>query len=1074
MDTRADFQRLLEDMDKVIRAKRQELSELDERLESSRIQLSEREANELKNSSNIEDDDFTDNNKKKRINYEKFIQEQKKAYEQELEKFNEEFNELELMNQELLKENQLLRDNFLNIEQNYNDTKKKSRLLADNLEELQKVNYDLNLKIVNLELNFKEQQEFIVNSQREKEASISLLNNELNLLKKAIQLRDEEIERLQLDNQFTLKSLGLEEDSDFDDTSTDNNTSLLSNNRKEKIIKIASAFREKDEQIKLLQKQLIQATKDLERNATLLELLNKQQDDELNDGAKSELILVNQNELINKCKMLEEELEVKDGQLNLVEFKNHQYEIVMPNKINDLIQKLIDLFYKKTLSTSRAFSDNNNQATDNNLDFVPLETIKILFNNLNKLLSELNSTQELLYLLDKLKIENKKLNERIKNLVSQLNAKLNDDRYDDNNNNQINEMTSCYEDEQKEMSVGERQSAAADNNNEKDEYNEDRTTIDIESSRLKTLALNNKKRRADLLSDRKAKVAEISKSKSLWLVESRQSTSARLEMIVSNQSVSKSQTLSDLINGNGEKCTMIREHEQNSASSLVEEGKGLDNKTTNAIADSRASSLEHVDNEKNDNISGGGETTTPYTTATTASDSHQSVNNSETIITDETKKKRLIKDKKVVLSEIGSKRENQQANKSVVGTQHHLSEQNKAADGSRDSLLSASTEFESKPLSSSGAYAHADTDTNTACDYNNDNNLNNDDQNKTSSTHDLNNNHNNRFKFKQVEERLRQVKNENELLELAMKEILLSIKWSDAQCWTILIDCPSLERLCQLIEARYITGSRNDNDQSDTAAAPPVVGQMSLSSNSNEREDSLLFQLVVLKSELDLLRGQNEQLRSDIKIQRREQLKQYSMLENVRKNSLNKQLVEVECQTDKLKTTVELYDQSTIINDNEQLSTKKCSNCTRLNQLINHLLECIVRIQTRVQINDDNYISRLLNLHKIIDLLEKDLSSREKMLIASRRECHLLIEKKLMIESQLQALLIQQKSNLNYNYNIGHKPSCPSFILFNNNLTSRGSRQERLENDDNNIDLLDEDDSIMDDNSTLDDNNSND
>lgn len=97
--------------------------------------------------------------------------------------------------------------------------------------------------------------------------------------------------------------------------------------------------------------------------------------------------------------------------------------------------------------------------------------------------------------------------------------------------------------------------------------------------------------------------------------------------------------------------------------------------------------------------------------------------------------------------------------------------------------------------------------------------------------------------------RLHQLEQENSLLELAMKEILLSIKTSDSSCNTIMINCPSLERLCQIIESRYL------NDMGKASRY-----------NSYQSSSSDLFQMITLKAELDLIRGQNDQLRKQIKL----------------------------------------------------------------------------------------------------------------------------------------------------------------------------------------------------------------
>lgn len=75
---------------------------------------------------------------------------------------------------------------------------------------------------------------------------------------------------------------------------------------------------------------------------------------------------------------------------------------------------------------------------------------------------------------------------------------------------------------------------------------------------------------------------------------------------------------------------------------------------------------------------------------------------------------------------------------------------------------------------------------------------------------------------------IHELENENRELQLAMKEILIGLKESDSTS-DVVIDCPSLERLCQFFESRSI--------------------------NSN------LANVIALKAELDILRGHNEELR---------------------------------------------------------------------------------------------------------------------------------------------------------------------------------------------------------------------
>ncbi|RWS31305.1 hypothetical protein B4U80_13118 [Leptotrombidium deliense] len=87
---------------------------------------------------------------------------------------------------------------------------------------------------------------------------------------------------------------------------------------------------------------------------------------------------------------------------------------------------------------------------------------------------------------------------------------------------------------------------------------------------------------------------------------------------------------------------------------------------------------------------------------------------------------------------------------------------------------------------------------------------------------------------------IQELKKENKELELGMKEILIGIRESDAKC-DVVIECPSLERLCQLLESRSLSPD--------------------------------LTNVIALKAELDLLRGHNQQLRMELKRMRIEHLK---------------------------------------------------------------------------------------------------------------------------------------------------------------------------------------------------------
>lgn len=88
--------------------------------------------------------------------------------------------------------------------------------------------------------------------------------------------------------------------------------------------------------------------------------------------------------------------------------------------------------------------------------------------------------------------------------------------------------------------------------------------------------------------------------------------------------------------------------------------------------------------------------------------------------------------------------------------------------------------------------------------------------------------------------RMELLEKENDELRLGMKEILVGLRESDGRS-DIIIDCPSLERVCQYLESRSVSVD--------------------------------LQNVIVLKAELDLLRGHNDQLRTDIKRLRSDRLR---------------------------------------------------------------------------------------------------------------------------------------------------------------------------------------------------------
>lgn len=93
---------------------------------------------------------------------------------------------------------------------------------------------------------------------------------------------------------------------------------------------------------------------------------------------------------------------------------------------------------------------------------------------------------------------------------------------------------------------------------------------------------------------------------------------------------------------------------------------------------------------------------------------------------------------------------------------------------------------------------------------------------------------------------LESIYHENLELQMGMKEILEGIKQSDATT-DIVLECPSLERVCRLLENRSVYFGLNCFD------------------SNNDSNGANITQIILLKSELDHVRGQNEQLRNEMK-----------------------------------------------------------------------------------------------------------------------------------------------------------------------------------------------------------------
>lgn len=927
MDTRAGFQRLLEDMDKLIQAKRQELSELDERLESARGQLSEKEAKELEETAGIdysntnEEISIGNNNssqgrQESNMNLTNYIRKKDEMYKQQLNKFLEEFSVLESINQELLNENESLKQDLDRTKSMYDKLNAKIHLLSENLDEAYKANFELNLRLARSESESQMQQTLLKKSHQEDEILMNAFNDKLESLKKAIEWRDEEIKRLRLDNQFTLESLGIKldnidsnRDNSFASTvyEVSNNNingidgNLIDSANKQRVFEILNAFKEKDLQIEFLKNQLLQATNDLENNASLLEQLTKNQQT-TNSNVKDNSYAHNKvnQDLFTKYKVLENEIEIKDRQLYLVESRNHYLETILPDMISNLICKLTN--YKETQPELRSI-------------------IEILNDKLTSILNELNTTRLLLNNIDQLRNISEVKDAQIAQLV-----------------NDLNQMDAKFSHlQQNDFSRPSR------NENERPDIYQSKCL-----ENLQTLGISQPSQSMSL--DNKATPA------STTVTSTATTTTTNASKI---NSASDPNQLKVSINNEQEKaaeCQKLKETDEDDVNKGGVESEGQSIKVKSQYFKETLPAKPQTDGPKHSL-----DTPSNFRKKTTTTKDYQSVSLNREISLESERSIRKVVNPTGLSVELNTTK-----------TQSNSSNNTK-------SKTLANSENISTLLS--------------------------------------------------LQARLRQLENENELLELAMKEILLSLKWSDAHCSTILIDCPSLERLCQLIEARFLAKSTpkiEDSIQQVFTQKDSVdsnIGQALVTTSSDRRmTDCDMFQMIVLKSELDLLRGQNEQLRTDIKSQRRDYLALVRSSDeqevkinqsegNDKESERNGRMIQntsVECQTEFVITA------NYISHEKEgDIERKKCRNCSKWANLTNHLLQCIIKIETRVCMSDEIYMSRLTSLYKFIQVLEKDLSKCETSLNESRRGYYSQAQQKLLAESRLQLLENQMNVHLN-------------------------------------------------------------
>lgn len=931
MDTRADFQRLLEEMDKVIKRKQEELTELDERLVVAREELSKREADELLNGRdvNLENANATIS-KVDQEQIEAYLKEQQTHYENQLNQLNDELNEVELLNKDLARDNARLISERSSSRLDSKRLIAKVHLLSQNYDEVQNANFELNMRLAKAESECQMQRNLLKKSHEQDQVLMDAFNDKLESMKQTLISKDDEIKRLRLDNELTLGSLGIKLDfnGSYLDTSlggaeVENDTSRLGDgfnnddgfnedtglsdvDKKQRIISIANLLRDKDAKIELLKNQLVQATRDLENNANLLEALFKSRNSEdgpqstetgsdqhilqLNEAGEQAAAINGNDNLMVKCRMLESELETKDEQLHLIQFRMRYFELIVPDKIVDLIEQL---------ATNLQIINEQKQSA--NLDRIRLEE---LTRSLNQILNELDSIRELLNQNEQLKKIVSGKDRQIEQLVRELNE-MDEQRYnqeqqqgiDSDSNSRVVYESATGQSKQKQLPGMDIK--FYDSNHSRNEMENLTRTDGVSEEQLQPKA-------GDVQQD-----------------EGRQP-----EISMSDQSIN---TTAD----QSEEETKTKELKSNATSTVISAS------TKNALSSASTNMGEPIQREQ------------------------------ESLI-----------DKGSKDSEMGER-----------------SYKARARLPARFISFNARSPFVSA-------------------------------NSRTTTTRETT--PENESKIESQKDRLKQLEEENSLLQLSMREILVSIRSSDTENGFLMIDCPSLERLCQLIEAKFLVNSKICTLTSLNQADPDRTAHI-LSAIDGHGD---LFQLVIMKSELDLLRGQNDQLRAELKLQRREcydflktNFSQPSVTNE--KHAIQASENHIDSAKDKsgeqhlqddmhddsasMQITKKLHD-----NDQQPEHTKpkldKCLNCSRLIKLAQHLMECIARIETLVNISDETYIRRLLSMYHLSQQMGKDLTSREQTLMRLKVEYDNLSIQKSLIEKRFHSL--EYQTNL-------HNRICP-------------------------------------------------
>lgn len=403
MESGTDLVRLLGDVDKVLERKRKELAELDDRLEIAREKVSQKEAIEIQE----EEKDSTELGAEKMVvqdeDIRNYIAEQKKIYEKELADFAEQLSALESMNQQLRDQNQLLSSKSRLAEADDEHYKSTILKLQEKHETTEEENSNLRLALARADAVLKEQQRQLDKSNLLDKVLIEVYQNKIKSLERTIEMKEEEIEHLRADDNFTLESLGLtaaqidsiENNKEFDDDTIDID-------KRQRVIQIAAAMREKDSQIDSLKSRLAEATKELEKSASLLESVTNQQKRTRNADSENQLSLTQQlGSMTDRCDTLERELIYKDERVSDLEHRVAYLECIMPISITEILEEL-----PRLINTS---------------SHVPVDIIMTLSERLKDFHNNVSIAQDMLKENDLLKNSIRSKDSKIVQLVSDLN-----------------------------------------------------------------------------------------------------------------------------------------------------------------------------------------------------------------------------------------------------------------------------------------------------------------------------------------------------------------------------------------------------------------------------------------------------------------------------------------------------------------------------------------------------------------------------------------------------------------------------------------------------------------------------